>query len=846
MDKPSVIPFVPRFGKNGRSGGGHSAGGRGGRGKERASRLRGFGNRLAVQAGQAFASLRWPLLMLAAGFLFGRAVMLGGLMPFAAAFFAVALHARREWTVWAALAVIAGSFWSAQPAPLTICVELAVIYLLHRGLEAYARSDLTYAPVVSFTAVLLVRLFDAVTGRPDEWLPYALAFLEAGLALALTLLLAHALPLLLPKRKERRMFHEEWIGVVILAASMVTGLAGWSVYGVDLALAAALYVVLLCAMTGGPALGTAAGVVAGIVLTLSDLDAATRIGMLAFGGLMAGLLRTAGKWAAIFGLMLGTAVLAIYEDNPPATMDAVRTALAASALLLATPRSLLGKLARLVPGTTDYARRQHEYAQKVRDLTAERVERFAAVFRQLSRAFRQMTQAGEAVRETEIVDLIAHEVHDRVCSGCPRKQRCWDKQFARTYQLLSEMTEKLDEDPAFSEVRIPPSWSRQCIKAPQMLEEVRRRYDLHRYHLHWRRQLKDNSLLVADQLSGVSRVMDDLVKEIRREGQAMGRQEDQIREALDSLGLAIYGVDVISLEEGNVEIEIVHSFRPGFDEARKLIAPLLSGILGETVTVRAERPGEPAKHLTTVVFASAKAYEVETGVASAAKDGGLLSGDCFTTIELGNGKFAVALSDGMGNGARAWMESSAALTMLEQLLKSGIDERLAVKSVNSMLLLRSPDEMFATIDLALIDLHSAQANLLKIGSMPSFIKRGREVLPVSANNLPAGILHDIEFDQLQIQLMPGDTLVMVTDGVMDAAAHTVNKEQWMKRLLLDLDPGDPQELAERLLDAAMRQSAGAIRDDMTVVVARITKYQPEWAALRWPGTSRLERPKTVS
>src|SRR5690606_9456257 len=124
---------------------------------------------------------------------------------------------------------------------------------------------------------------------PDEWLPYALAFLEAGLALALTLLLAHALPLLLPQRRERRMFHEEWIGVVILAASLVTGLAGWSVYGVDLALAAALYVVLLCAMTGGPALGTAAGVVAGIVLTLSDLDAAARIGMLAFGGLMAGL-----------------------------------------------------------------------------------------------------------------------------------------------------------------------------------------------------------------------------------------------------------------------------------------------------------------------------------------------------------------------------------------------------------------------------------------------------------------------------------------------------------------------------------------------------------------------------
>ena len=68
----------------------------------------------------------------------------------------------------------------------------------------------------------------------------------------------------------------------------------------------------------------------------------------------------------------------------------------------------------------------------------------------------------------------------------------------------------------------------------------------------------------------------------------------------------------------------------------------------------------------------------------------------------------------MGNGVRARTESSAALSMLEQLLQSGIDERLAVKSVNSILLLRSPDEMFATVDLALIDLYTAHATMLKI------------------------------------------------------------------------------------------------------------------------------------
>jgi stage II sporulation protein E len=291
---------------------------------------------------------------------------------------------------------------------------------------------------------------------------------------------------------------------------------------------------------------------------------------------------------------------------------------------------------------------------------------------------------------------------------------------------------------------------------------------------------------------------------------------------------------------------MVHAFRTGYDECRKMIAPILSEILGETVSVSHERSGVPATHLSTVTFASAKIYEVETGVAGAAKDGDMLSGDSFSMVELGNGKFAVALSDGMGNGVRARMESSAALSMLEQLLQSGIDERLAVKSVNSVLLLRSPEEMFATVDLALIDLYTAHATMLKIGSTPSFIKRGREIIPIAANNLPIGILHDIEIDLLRVQLQPGDTLIMMTDGILDSPGHAINKELWMKRVLQEMDDGDPQEIADALLDTALRQYPGGVKDDMTVIVTRLTRHQPEWAAFRWPGLNRLERPRTVS
>ncbi|MFC5530028.1 stage II sporulation protein E [Cohnella yongneupensis] len=848
MDKPSVVPFVPRAGTG-------PAYAPAVKRQKRWYSKGGADNRMAKgdppekllhRWGAAIREQMWLLLVIVAGFLLGRAVMLEGLAPFAAAYFGVVLYMRREFAFWAALATVAGSFWSPDPMPALICAEIGVIYLLHRGLVLYERADLSHAPVVVFAASLLVRLFNTLLLDKPTWLPYILTLVEAGLAFVLTLLFIHSLPILTRTRKAAHLRHEEWVGLVILLACLLTGLTGWTVYGVAVVYVCSRYFVLLAAFVGGPAIGTSAGVVAGMILSLSDLAAASNIGLLALGGLMAGLIREGGKAATAFGMILGTSVLALYAGDAATTMSSTWATVAAAILLLLTPRSAAESLSRYVPGTLNYAQNQREYAQKVRDLTAERVERFSEVFRQLSRSFRQITQAGETMRQSQDVDHFVNAVHENTCNSCHRRGLCWDGQFFQTYKLMTDMMTTIENNPAVRAVQLPKSWNRTCVKIPLVLDVLKRESEMYRHDLHWRQQLQDSRFLVADQLSGVSQVMDDLVKEIRRESKQMDVQEEQIRDALDQLGLAIQSVDIISLEEGHVEIEMVHAFRSGFDECRKMIAPILTEILGETVTVSSERGGVPTAHQSTVMFSSAKVFEVETGVAGAAKDGDILSGDSFSMMELPAGKFAVALSDGMGNGARARMESSAALSMLEQLLQSGIDERLAVKSVNSVLLLRSPEEMFATVDLALIDLHSATATMLKIGSTPSFIKRGREIIPIAAGNLPIGILQDIEIDLLRVQLQPGDILIMMTDGILDAPGHALNKEQWMKRVLQELDADDPQDIADALLETALKQYPGGVKDDMTVIVTRIARHQPEWAAFRWPGFHRMERPRTVS
>jgi len=340
--------------------------------------------------------------------------------------------------------------------------------------------------------------------------------------------------------------------------------------------------------------------------------------------------------------------------------------------------------------------------------------------------------------------------------------------------------------------------------------------------------------------------MSDFAREIQREGMELSFQEKQVSKALESLGLSIRRVEIHSLEEGKVDIEISQPSCYGRDECAKIVAPMLTEILGENIVVK-ERHCEAQKDGScTMCLASAKTFEIEIGVAGAAKDGKLLSGDSFRAMDLGNGKMALAISDGMGNGERALLESQSALDILQQLLRSGMDEKLSIKTVNSILALRSTDEVFATVDLALIDLQTAHTRFVKIGSTPSFVKRGSDVITISANNLPVGILEEIEVDVVSRMLKPGDLLIMMSDGIYEAPRHIENRQLWMKRMISELETNDPQEVADLLLEKVIRQHSGQIVDDMTVMVARIDRFVPKWSAIHVHGMEKLERPRIVS
>ena len=104
----------------------------------------------------------------------------------------------------------------------------------------------------------------------------------------------------------------------------------------------------------------------------------------------------------------------------------------------------------------------------------------------------------------------------------------------------------------------------------------------------------------------------------------------------------------------------------------------------------------------------------------------------------------------------------------------------------------------------MIDLQNASAKFLKIGSTPSFIKRGSKIIKIQASNLPMGILQEFEVDVVSEQLKAGDLLIMMSDGVFEGPKHVENYDLWMKRKIQELQTDDPQEVADLIMEEVIR------------------------------------------
>ena len=220
-------------------------------------------------------------------------------------------------------------------------------------------------------------------------------------------------------------------------------------------------------------------------------------------------------------------------------------------------------------------------------------------------------------------------------------------------------------------------------------------------------------------------------------------------------------------------------------------------------------------------YTSEDKYILQIGSSKVTKDGSSVSGDCNLQMKLEDGKYLLAISDGMGTGRGARSGSKLAIDTLEKMLKSGFDDEELIGFINDKVNINTDPEMYATLDFAILDMFTGNVKIAKSGACNTYIKNKKTVNVIKSETMPVGIVEKTELDVQTINVSDGDIIIMCSDGLLEIQ-NDISKD-WIQEYIKNINTTNVQKIADLIVAEAIDNSFGIARDDITVIIAKVVK-----------------------
>ncbi len=764
-----------------------------------------------------------------AGFFLGRAVLLTDLVPFGIAFVAAAVQVFGRSGLISAPAVIAGLATISEGMSLAGSIMvIACTLLLMRAVSFEPKRQWLILPGLVLAVTIIIKTSLLILTDPSAAsYSYFCVLFEAVFAALLTLATLNGLTALRKKVRSGQSFaNEEIFCIMIVFGGLIAGTGDIGIEVASVKGTLSRLAILLASLAGGAGAGAAAGAVLGVIPGLAYTVVPALAPAYSFAGFLAGLCRSFGRPGVVTGFLLANIILSVYVTGYGDLVSNLIEAGLSTLFFLLIPPFIIKKAILSIGLETGDSKGPVRKAF-LKEAFEDKIKNWALVFQELSQTFEQLSSTTAGPGEEQSMHRLINQVGQKVCGGCVFYRTCWEREFYKTYQSLIDLFALVEVYGVITRENLPDETKRRCTRTKELAVTVNCLYETYQINRYWFRRLVESREVVSEQLRGIGEVIASLPGELEFNVET-GDSGITLRKKLKDAGVKIESLSISRQGEGEIEVSLTHHACGGRMRCKKVIAPLLSSVLERSFSPAAEGcAGKEGGSVCRLKFYTGLNYRLVLGASGIGKGGSLVSGDSHAFFYLKGGRFGLALSDGMGVGPRAALESGTTISLLRRLLELGFGQELAIKTVNSILVLRSPGESFATVDLAVIDLYSGQTDFIKIGAVPTYLLRGGRISQIRASSLPVGIIEDFEVVSQARLLEPGDILVMLTDGVLEACNGTDGHGEWIIKVLEDAAGLPPQEMAELLLKLAQTGSGGVARmpDDMTVVVARLEKQR---------------------
>lgn len=400
---------------------------------------------------------------------------------------------------------------------------------------------------------------------------------------------------------------------------------------------------------------------------------------------------------------------------------------------------------------------------------------------------------------------IVDEVYNQVCANCRNRAYCWNKNPVETRKSFEVLKSCNCENISVADM---PEFFNWCFKRMDIAEAFSKNIQRQELLINNEKKSKESREMLYTHIklaeSVIGSVMDNILVRYRPKVQVSEEVSIYLRDNhIPYLSVSAYINDLakltieIYIKEQNLEFAQL-------DEPISEIAERSMEFLNITLIDDFYR----------VLFCESKSYSMEVSTSQKISQGCSVCGDTADNFIDSYGNQYAVISDGMGRGNNASIDSQLAVRLLKKLTLSGIAVPSAIDMLNSIIMTKSSEESFATLDILKLDVYSGTADIYKAGATSTILKLGNEVRLIEGVSYPLGIMEEVTLFNYKFNLNVGDIIVMLSDGV-DESIY-----QYIKTVLLLNKCTDINVLSQNICETSFQNSASS-SDDITVTVIKI-------------------------
>ncbi len=201
-----------------------------------------------------------------------------------------------------------------------------------------------------------------------------------------------------------------------------------------------------------------------------------------------------------------------------------------------------------------------------------------------------------------------------------------------------------------------------------------------------------------------------------------------------------------------------------------------------------------------------------------------IGGDLYDFLDYGPGRTAIVLGDVSGKAAPAALFAALVSGIMRSAAAQHPEPARMLALLNDALQERKLESQYVTMLFALWNDENRTLQVANSGAVQPFFCRAGQSVAVRAEGFPLGLFPNVVYEEFNVATQPGDALVFVSDGILDA--ENENEEMYdqdhLAGLLCSHRDKSAQEIADAVLaDVTRFQGSRERFDDETIIVLKV-------------------------